>query len=276
LKPIFEPIPSYTEFLTVPDEMLTRVLDQVAADVDLHDGDDVDVDSGLQATLALGRSALAVVAAPRDDRPLCVSRHGMQLHGAVTVDGRDRKRLERVARYLLRPPFAHDAVTALPDGRVRIHFKRPSKSGATYTTVSRDTFIARLAALVPPPRMHMVRYRGVFANRHHLRDVVAPPKKEATDKQLSLFVVRQGVDYAAVSKAALGDQVLESRPTRLGWAQLLARVFAVDVTVCRTCGGRMRVVKAVTDVDEIAAALHQARAPPRPKPSPPGQLTLIA
>jgi hypothetical protein len=42
---------------------------------------------------------------------MLVSAFGMQLHAAVTVDGRDRKRLERVCRYLLRPPFAHDAVS---------------------------------------------------------------------------------------------------------------------------------------------------------------------
>jgi len=29
-------------------------------------------------------------------------------HAATTADGRDRKQLERICRYLLRPPFAHD------------------------------------------------------------------------------------------------------------------------------------------------------------------------
>jgi len=35
------------------------------------------------------------------------------------------------------------------------------------------------------------------------------------------------------------------QPRRLGWARLLARVFAVDVTLCRKCGGRMRVLEVV-------------------------------
>jgi len=47
------------------------------------------------------------------------------------------------------------------------------------------------------------------------------------------------------------------------WASLLARVFAIDVSVCRRCSGPMRLVRAVTDVDEIAALLHGARPPPR-------------
>ena len=44
----------------------------------------------------------------------------MHLHAATAVDGRDRKQLERVSRYMLCPPFAHDAVQALPDGRVLV------------------------------------------------------------------------------------------------------------------------------------------------------------
>jgi len=53
----------------------------------------------------------------------------------------------------------------------------------------------------------------------------------------------------------------------------LARVFANGVTVCRRCGGALRIVAAVTDADEIARELHGARPPPRP--SLPGQLGFI-
>ncbi|MGB1014043.1 MAG: hypothetical protein ACPG4T_07915 [Nannocystaceae bacterium] len=53
-------------------------------------------------------------------KPMTVAGYGMQLHAATTVDGRDRRRLERLCRYLLRPPFAQNAVKARPDGQVRI------------------------------------------------------------------------------------------------------------------------------------------------------------
>jgi hypothetical protein len=36
-------------------------------------------------------------------------------------------------------------------------------------------------------------------------------------------------------------------PHRLPWAALLARVFALDVTVCPACGGRLRLIAALTD-----------------------------
>ena len=35
------------------------------------------------------------------------------------------------------------------------------------------------------------------------------------------------------------------RPSRIDWAKLLARVFALDVIICRKCGGRMRVLEVV-------------------------------
>ena len=62
------------------------------------------------------------------------------------------------------------------------------------------------------------------------------------------------------------------RPRRIGWAKLLACVFALDITRCRKCGGRMRVLEVVSDPDAIARILHGARAPPAP---PPGQLRLL-
>ena len=56
---------------------------------------------------------------------------------------------------------------------------------------------------------------------------------------------------------------------RIGWAHLLARVFAV----CRTCGGRIRILDVVTDPGDIGRIVHSAGAPPRPpRPHPPGQL----
>jgi hypothetical protein len=51
--------------------------------------------------------------------PLTVSAFGIQLHAATTVDGRRCMQLERLCRYMLRPPFAHDAVQVRQGGRVR-------------------------------------------------------------------------------------------------------------------------------------------------------------
>jgi hypothetical protein len=73
---------------------------------------------------------------------------GMNLHAATTADGRDRKQLERICRYLLRPPFAHDAVTALPGGRVRVSFKAPWRSGTAHADMDAHQFLARLCDMI--------------------------------------------------------------------------------------------------------------------------------
>jgi len=63
------------------------------------------------------------------------------------------------------------------------------------------------------------------------------------------------------------------RPRRIGWANLLARVFAIDVPLCHRCGGRVRVLEVISDPDAIARLLHGARAPPVPPPL--GQVLLF-
>jgi hypothetical protein len=158
----------------------------------------------------------------------------MQLHAAVTVDGRDRKRLERVCRYLLRPPFAHDAVEYTPDGQVRVHFKAPSKSGATYTQMSPHTFLARLCALVPPPSFNMTRYFGLLANRHALRPRIVPDDHAHDDepKQLALFLPRNDHELAAITTPLRDEQLRDRPPARLSWMQLLARVSSGSTFRC--------------------------------------------
>ena len=67
---------------------------------------------------------------------------------------RQSERLAKIsdrARYLLRPPFAHNAVQALGGGRVRVAFKAPWRHGVAHADMDTDKFLARLCALVPPP-----------------------------------------------------------------------------------------------------------------------------
>jgi hypothetical protein len=173
-------------------------------------------------------------------------------------------------KYMLRPPFAQDAVQELPDGRVRLVMKKPNRQGATSVVMAPQKFLAKLVALVPPPRQHQIRYFGVFAARHRLRSKIVPKSTRTAEVvQVPLFADPQGLRPFGEGDA----KPWEKRPARIGWSQLLARVFRVDVTKCERCGGRMKVVEAVTDVDRIEELLQGARPPP--VPSPPGQLRLF-
>jgi len=77
--------------------------------------------------------------------PRCVRQAGMSLHADVAVPGRDRKRLERLARYVVRLPLALDRLEALPDGRLAYRFKTPWRDGTTHVLMERQELLERLA-----------------------------------------------------------------------------------------------------------------------------------
>ncbi len=164
------------------------------------------------------------------------------------------------------PGDAHGSCFLSSGDRVRVSFKAPWRSGTAHADMDAHQFLARLCALVPPPGFHMTRYYGVLASHHRLRERVIPrPAAPPPPPQLAL-------DFAPGDPAPSSPDS-SPRPRRIAWAKLLARVFALDVTRCRKCGGRMRVLEIISDPDAIARILHGARAPPAPPP--PGQLLLL-
>jgi len=248
---------------------LVHVVEAVAADLAKAGLEvDFDVDACLAVCTQLSLSTLAPTSsAPSTPEGLAVSAHGMSLHAASTVDGRDRKRLERLCKYLLRPAFAQQSVRLLADGRVRLELPRKGRA----IDMTPEQFLGKLCALVPPPRFNMVRYAGVFANRHHLRPFIVPAVEPSAraGSQLALF------DFVGKPMPLTdADAAVPTRMPARSWSWLLARVFSIDIETCprRGCGGRLRLVEVVADPERIALYLHGARAPPAP--SPPGQLGL--
>ena len=112
--------------------------------------------------------------APADPPPRCVREGGMSLHADVAVPARDRKRLERLCRYVARPPIAIDRLEALPDGRLAYRLKTRWRDGTTHVLMERRELLERLAPLIPPPRAHQVRYHGLLAPCASGRDRVVP------------------------------------------------------------------------------------------------------
>jgi hypothetical protein len=64
------------------------------------------------------------------------------------------------------------------------------------------------------------------------------------------------------SEESARAEPVEARPTtpryRLPWAELLQKVFAVDVLLCPDCGGRLRVLACVTEAAEVKRYLEHA------------------
>jgi hypothetical protein len=114
--------------------------------------------------------------------------------------------------------------------------------GGPYAGVHRMTaltFLARWVQHVPERYETRVRYYGAYATRRRLwwrrRGVVVAGAVEASPGS-------DGLDEQARTEPSW--PALRARRRR--WAELLRRVFNVEVTVCPACGGAMRILGFVT------------------------------
>ncbi|WP_437959533.1 transposase [Sorangium sp. So ce119] len=98
------------------------------------------------------------------DKPLCVSLDGFTLHAARRAGAHHTAAREALLRYVLRPPVAQERVALQQDGLVRLSLKRAFADGTVAVDMDPLSLLCRLAASVPPPRFHTVKYAGVLAS----------------------------------------------------------------------------------------------------------------
>ena len=171
----------------------------------------------------------------------------------------DKAGRERLAQYCARPPFAESQLSPAPDGRIAFELSRSRWSGQTHVVFEPLRLIRRVAWMVPPPRQHQVRFAGVLAPAARLRTQIIPAPR------------------VRLAFTAAPDNVMLKPPEAsshyIDWARLLARV-GIDALACPECGGRMRVLAAITNpfvirriLDHLGlpaepSALSRPRAPP--------------
>ena len=63
---------------------------------------------------------------------LCAEADGFNLHAGVCVGAHERDRLERLCRYLARPPIPDERLEQLDEDTIAIRFKRPRRDGVTH------------------------------------------------------------------------------------------------------------------------------------------------
>ena len=188
--------------------------------------------------------------------PLCFSSRGFSLHAATRVPAADRTRLERLCRYVNRPPLAAGRLQILDGQRVAFDLKTVWSDGTYRIDLSPQELIEKLAALVPPRRLNLVRYHGVLAPNAADRARIVPGPKEETPK---------------ADRCARAEPTPAQRRHRLAWADLLRRVFRIDVSVCPVCGGHMKIVAALTDPRSIQCYLEGVGLPSRAPPIAPAR-----
>jgi hypothetical protein len=92
---------------------------------------------------------------------------GFSLHAGVMSNAQDRGKLERRCRYITRSGVSEKRLAITTYGKVRYQLKTPYRDGTTgdrrsHVIFEPLDFIARLAALVPKPRVNLTRFHGVF------------------------------------------------------------------------------------------------------------------
>ena len=131
--------------------------------------------------------------------------------------------------------------------------------------------IGKLAALVPPPRFNLVRYHGVLAPsaRWRRRIVPAVSADECNYSSCPDCAVNKREKTA---KAKKGRNANIGHPRNYSWAELMKRVFGLDVLKCARCGGRIRSPCAINSPDAIKKILDCHGLPSRPPPISPAVL----
>ena len=106
-------------------------------------------------------------------------------------------------------------------GKVVYTLKTPYRDGTTQVPFEPIDFVARLAALVPKPRINLTRYHGVLAPNHRCRGLVTPARRGKGIKSIANAEVRTPAErHAARACTALSGMT---------WAQRLKRVFSIDM-----------------------------------------------
>ncbi len=139
--------------------------------------------------------------------PLCFASRGFSLHAATRIAADDRPGLEKLLRYVARPPLAAGRLRILDAGTLSFALKTPWDDGTSHLILTPHELLEKLAALVPPPRVNLIRYHGVLAPNAPDRDKIVPQR------------------VASEPPGEDPGPCCHHMPQRLAWADLLRRVF---------------------------------------------------
>ena len=179
----------------------------------------------------------------------CASVHGFSLHANTHVPAHRRDQLERLIRYMARGAVSLERLTQDANGDLVYTFTHPWSDGTTGMRLSPMELLEKLAALVPLPRVHLVRYGGCLA-----------PHSTACAGR-----------FPTLRQQGLEDEETDTASPRWSWARLLKRVFALEMARCPFCQrGALRIIAAITQGEVIRKLLRHlklAAAPPSIAPA---------
>jgi hypothetical protein len=178
--------------------------------------------------------------------------YGFNLHAARRVSAHDRAGLERLCRYVLRPPISNDRLKYLGNGKLSLRLKRAWSDGTTHLVFTTFELVSKLVPLIWAPKVNRLRYHGCFAPNAKLRSLVVPVHDDDADAQCahSDDDTRSG----STDKSRTYQQ-------RYSWAKMMSRVLDIDVTKCPKCDSPLQRIAFITTTDAIRKILDAVGLP---------------
>jgi len=190
---------------------------------------------------------------------LCYAVNGFSLHAATATKTLQRGRLYNLIEYMARGPIANKRLEITKAGLVKLQLKTPWHDGTSHLLFTKEEFLGRLTALIPPPRAHLVKWAGVFRSNHkRRREIILTPGIKKADRK-------------SIKENTESDAETPAKPRNSQWSKLLAKTFNIDTTKCPHCGGRLHFQAAILDTESIQRFLTHQGLDPRPPPRSPAK-----
>jgi hypothetical protein len=205
--------------------------------------------ASVQSKIALGERAgqkvrkVGSFGAPNERAQLtglrCTALAGFSLHANVCVDAGKKHKLQKLCRYLMRPPLSLERLYRTTEGEIGYRLKKAWSDGTQAIILSELELIEKLIAIIPPPKTHSVRFFGTLAPNSSWRAQIVPPKPP--EKEQTGFP--------------------SSR--KMKWAELLKRTFQIDLENCE-CGGKLKFIAVIVKRSQVQTILDHLDIPSEP------------
>ncbi len=188
----------------------------------------------------------------------CASMNGFSLHAATAVKAHERDRLEKLLRYVGRGALSNDRFSLDDEGNVLYKLKN-SYDDASHILLSPLELLEKISGIIPPPKRHQITYYGCLSSHSRIRPLIVPskrdePGKKESDAKLPSTAENEGTD-SRDKKEVTGNVDKKKNSNYISWAELLKRSYKIDITLCRKCGGRLRVISMIREADTIRKIL---------------------
>ncbi len=198
---------------------------------------------------------------------------GFSLDASVRIEAWDRAGLERLLRYCARPPFASERLgESISEPGILIYTpSRPTPDGQTFIQLSPLELLQRIADFIPPPRVHQIRYWGVFAPNAPWRPQVTALAGQQPLDAHTWAPEEPDSHINTTPDATPTQQPQPSSSCSSLWAMLLARIFAIFPLTCPRCGQEVRIIAFILDPQSIRHILQHIGEPTEPPPISPAR-----